>query len=322
MKKLLYICFALLPFAGCKEKPAPETDYVSPAPEFNVDSAYAYVAAQCAFGPRVMNSPAHESCGGYIVQTFKRFGAKVYEQRADVELYTGTLVEMRNIVASYNPEAPVRILVSGHWDSRQWADNDPDEAMHKTPIDGANDGASSVGVLLEIARQLHLQSDSNRVKVGVDLICWDAEDNGQNGGENESSWCLGSQYWSKVRHVPDYTARYGINLDMVGGRQTVFYRERISMACAPDVVNKVWAAANRLGYAHLFSYDDRGGGVIDDHVPVNKGGIPCIDVIGTDSEHGGFPATWHTMGDNMNNIDKETLKAVGQTMLDVIWTEE
>lgn len=322
MRKLSYLFLLPLLLMGCKDKPKVDTDYVSPAPSFNEDSAYVYVAEQCAFGPRVMNSVAHDSCGEYIARKFREFGAVVYDQYADSKLYDGTPIKMRNIIASYNPEAAARILIAGHWDSRQWADNDPDERNHNTPIDGANDGGSSIGVMLEIARQLQLQSDSNRVKIGVDLICWDAEDSGESGSSNESSWCLGSQYWSGKRHLDGYTARYGINLDMVGGHSTIFYREQYSMAYAPSVVDKVWAAAQRIGYGKFFSYDENGGYITDDHLQVNRGGIPCIDVIGTDKENGGFPSMWHTLNDNMKNINKETLKAVGQTMLEVIWTEE
>ena len=319
MKRILYFVALALMLAGCKEKKVEGADYVSPAPAFCEDSAYAYVAEQCAFGPRVMNSAAHDSCGEYIAQKFKSFGAVVYDQYADSKLYDGTPIKMRNIIASYNPEAPVRILIAGHWDSRQWADNDPDEANHNTPIDGANDGGSCIGVMLEIARQLQLANDSNQVKIGVDLICWDAEDSG-NGG-SESSWCLGSQYWSGIRHIEGYTARYGINLDMVGGGNTIFYREQYSMSYAPTVVDKVWGAAQRIGYGKYFSYDNEGGHITDDHLQVNRGGIPCIDVIGSDTETGGFPRTWHTLDDNIKHISKETLKAVGQTMLEVIWTE-
>lgn len=322
MKKILYVLGVALLMIGCKEKPVVDANYVSPAPEFCEDSAYAFVAEQCQFGPRTMNSEAHEKCGDYIAETFKRLGAVVYDQYADAKLFNGTPVKMRNIVASFHPERAERILIAGHWDSRAWADNDPNEANHNTPIDGANDGASSVGVMMEIARQLRLDSDSNKVKVGVDLICWDAEDSGESGGGSSNSWCLGSQYWSGFRHVNGYTARYGINLDMVGGHNTVFYREQYSMMYAPSVVDKVWAAAHRIGYGKYFSYDDEGGAITDDHLEVNRGGIPCIDVIGSDKDNGGFPSTWHTLNDNIKNISKETLKAVGQTMLEVIWTEQ
>ncbi|NLV53395.1 MAG: M28 family peptidase [Bacteroidales bacterium] len=322
MRKILYLLFIPLLMTGCKEVKNHTTDYVSPAPEFCVDSAYAYMENQCAFGPRIMNSAAHDSCGEYIAQKFKGFGLTIYDQYADSKLYDGTPIKMRNIIASFNPEAAERILISGHWDSRQWADNDPEEANHNTPVLAANDGASSIGVMIEIARQLQLQADSNKVQIGVDFICWDAEDSGESGSANESSWCLGSQYWSGIRHVDGYTARYGINLDMVGGRNTVFYREQYSMAYAPAVVDKVWGAAHRIGYGKYFSYEDKGGAITDDHLQVNRGGIPCIDVIGSDKEKGGFPSTWHTIYDTMENIDKAVLKAVGQTMLEVIFTEQ
>ena len=335
MRKLLYLLLFPLLLLGCKEKQNVDTSYVSPAPSFNEDSAYQYVAEQCAFGPRVMNSAAHDSCGNYIARKFKTFGATVYDQYANSKLYDGTPIQMRNIIAAFNPDAPARIIICGHWDSRPWADHDHDEENHRTPIDGANDGGSSIGVMLELARQLQKdfaeKGDSSlfalHPSLGIDFICWDAEDCGtpswaNDGEDHESTWCLGSQYWSGKRHLDGYTARYGINLDMVGNANTIFYRERISMAYAPTIVDKVWAAANRIGYGKYFSYDDEGGGVTDDHLQVNRGGIPCIDVIGTDTQEGGFPATWHTMDDDINHIDKETLKAVGQTMLEVIWTEE
>ena len=336
MKKLLYLIGILLTVAGCKGGKTGEAEYVSPAPVFDEDSAYTYVAEQCAFGPRVMNTAAHDSCGDYIAEKFREYGAKIYDQYADAKLYDGTPVKMRNIIASFNPAAQTRLIISGHWDSRPWADHDSDEAKHQTPIDGANDGASSIGVMMEIARLLKedaaTKGDSAlfRMKpdLGVDFICWDAEDCGtptfaeDDEESHESTWCLGSQYWSGVRHVDGYTARYAINLDMVGGNQTVFYREGYSMNYAPALVDKVWGAAHRIGYGQYFSYDAGIGHVTDDHLQVNRGGIPCIDVIGVDSSIGGFPATWHTVNDNVKNINRETLKAVGQTMLEVIWTEQ
>lgn len=333
MRKLLYLLLLPLLLTGCKEKKYAPAAYISPAPQFCEDSAYAYIAEQCAFGPRVMNTAAHDSCGNYIAQKFSSFGATIYNQHADANLYDGTPIKMRNIIAAFNPDATARIIISGHWDSRPWADYDPDPTYHHTPIDGANDGASSIGVMLELARQLQKDATEKgdsalfalNPSLGIDFICWDAEDCGtpqfDANGNHESTWCLGSQYWAGKRHIDGYTARYGINLDMVGNGNSVFYCEQISMAYAPSVVNKVWAAAHRIGYGKFFNYEN-GGAVTDDHLQVNRGGIPCIDVIATDTNTGGFPATWHTMDDNIKNINKETLKAVGQTMLEVIWTEK
>ena len=336
MKQLLYLIAIPLFVIGCKGGNTNDVEYVSLAPSFNEDSAYTYIEEQCAFGPRVMNSASHDSCGNYIAEKFKSYGARIYDQYADAKLYDGTPIKMRNIVASFNPDAPTRIIISGHWDSRPWADHDSDETKHHTPIDGANDGASSIGVMIEIARQLQTniatKGDSAlfRLKpdLGIDFICWDAEDcgtpafAGEDEESGESTWCLGSQYWSGIRHVEGYTAKYAINLDMVGGNQTVFYREGYSMNYAPTIVDKVWGAAHRIGYGKYFSYDGGVGYITDDHLQVNRGGIPCIDVIGIDASVGGFPATWHTVNDNIRNINRETLKAVGQTMLEVIWTEQ
>jgi Zn-dependent M28 family amino/carboxypeptidase len=280
-----------------------------------------------------MNTAAHDSCGNYIANKFESFGAKVYNQYADSKLYDGTPIKMRNIVACINPDANVHILISGHWDSRPWADHDEDENMHHTPIDGANDGASSIGVMLEMARilndDLKANGDSAMLRqkgLAIDFICWDAEDSGtpefadNHDMDDSKTWCLGSQYWAGVRHVEGYTARYGINLDMVGGNKTIFYKEGYSMRFAPALVDKVWSTASKLGYTNYFS-NETCGYVTDDHVQVNLGGIPCIDIIGADAEGDGFPSTWHTMNDNIDNINKQTLKAIGQTMLTVLWNE-
>ena len=279
MKRILYFSVLALMLVGCKEKKVEVTDYVSPAPIFCEDSAYAYVAEQCAFGPRVMNSAAHDSCGEYIAQKFKSFGAVVYDQYADSKLYTGTPIKMRNIIASYNPEAPARILIAGHWDSRQWADNDPDEANWRKPVMAANDGASGVAVMLELARQLQ-QNDSARM--AVDFICFDAEDWGVPQWEEQvdgDSWALGAQYWAASSLPQQGNYQFGILLDMVGGQGAKFYREAFSMQYARNIVERVWQAANTAGYGSIFPYKDSGG-VTDDHVPVNeKASIPCIDII-------------------------------------------
>ncbi|MCM1311802.1 MAG: M28 family peptidase [Bacteroides sp.] len=299
-----------------------EETYVSDVPAFCEDSAYSYVAAQCDFGPRTVNSEAHDACGDYIAEKFRSFGAEVTEQYADTKLYDGTPVRLRNIVASYNPDTPVRLLVCAHWDSRPWADHDDNEANQRTPIDGANDGASGVGVMLELARQIQQTAPA----VGIDFICFDAEDCGMpqwadDGGNHESTWCLGSQHWASFRHKDGYMARYGILLDMVGGSSSLFCKEGFSMHFAPGVVDKIWAAARRIGYSHYF-VNESGGYVTDDHVPVNRSGIPCVDIIASDAEDGGFCGTWHTVDDNLAHISRQTLKAVGQTMMEVIYNEK
>ncbi len=298
-----------------------DEDYQPVAPTFNTDSAYAYVAQQCSYGPRVMNTAAHDSCGLWIAETFRRLGLDVTEQQTVMQRYDGLSLNVRNIIASYQPQHPQRILIAAHWDSRPWADNDDNTDLHHTPISGANDGASGVAVLLELARMMQSQAPS----IGVDLICFDAEDCGtpqwdDDGRSHEHTWCLGSQHWSQQHHVEGYQARYGILLDMVGGQNSHFCKEGFSMRYAPSIVDRVWNLAHRLGYGSYFSHET-GGYVTDDHLSVNRSGIPCIDIIANDKETGGFCATWHTHLDDLPHIDRNTLRAVGQTVAETIYTE-
>lgn len=301
-----------------------DTIPMAKAPEFNADSAFRYTAEQCAFGPRVPNTEAHRLCGDYIAGKFKDFGATVTDQRADVKAYDGTVLKARNIIASYHPEAEARILVCAHWDSRPWADNDPDEANWHKPVLAANDGASGVAVMLEMARQLQAAPINN---IGIDFICFDAEDYGipqwdDRAGSDATSWCLGSQYWAANPHVYGYKARFGILLDMVGGMGSTFSKEGFSLRYASQVVDLVWQTASQMGYGQFFP-DREGGYITDDHVPVNQiAQIPCIDIVPyfTDGDSG-FGPTWHTVSDDMEHIDRQVLKAVGQTVLQVIYNE-
>lgn len=214
-------------------------------PQFDADSAYLYVKNQVDFGPRVPNTKEHVACGNYLVGKLEAFGAKVTNQYADLIAYDGTLLKARNIIGSYKPESKKRIALFAHWDTRPWADNDADEKNHHTPILGANDGASGVGALLEIARLVNQQQP----ELGIDIIFLDAEDYGTpqfyEGKHKEEAWCLGSQYWSRNPHVQGYNARFGILLDMVGGENSVFLKEGYSEEFAPDINKKVWKAAKK-----------------------------------------------------------------------------
>ena len=289
------------------------------APIFNPDSAYLYVKKQVDFGARVPNTDAHKACAAYLSNELRRFGAEVTEQHATLKAYDSTILNSVNIIGAFNPEKTIRILLAAHWDSRPFADNDHDVNNYNKPVLGANDGASGVGVLLEIARLMN----EKLPEVGVDIIFFDSEDYGQpyfyRQAEVPNSWCLGSQYWAKNPHIPNYHARYGILLDMVGAAGASFKKDKISMIYAPHVVIKVWTKAQSLGYASLFR-DEEGGYITDDHVYINElAGIPCIDIIDFDD---GFFEHWHTVNDDMKNIDKNTLKAVGQTLLVVIYNEK
>ncbi len=286
---------------------------------FNADSAYAYIERQVACGPRVPGTEGHRLCQRFLADELKRLNADtVIEQKTVVTAFNGDRLPINNIFAQYNKAARRRILLLAHWDTRPWADAEPDPSKHSTPIPGANDGGSGVGVLLEIARNLAAKQPA----VGADILFVDAEDYGNTGGDDES-WCLGTQYW--IKNMPYDLGKlpaYGILLDIVGGTNAKFYREYFSEQYAPEINNKVWAAANASGYSSRFINQARGA-VTDDHVYINEAGIPCIDIIEcANSATGSFPPTWHTLSDDMSSISRSTLKAVGQTVLNLIYSEQ
>lgn len=292
-------------------------------PIFSADSAYNFIQQQVDFGARVPNSEAHKACGIYLENKLTEYGAKVIIQEADLIAFDGTVLKSKNIIASYQPESKDRIILFAHWDTRPWADHDAEINKRREPVLGANDGASGVGVLLEIARIFNEQLPA----IGVDIILFDAEDYGApedlSSYETNDSWCLGSQYWSKNKHKPGYRARYGILLDMVGGKNAQFYREQISDYFAKSLVDKVWKKASELGFEYYF-VNKQGGSITDDHLYVNKiAKIPSIDIIQYDpNSESGFGHFWHTTNDTMENIDKNTLHAVGTTLLHIIFNEK
>lgn len=324
----IFICAFL--FVGCtsvqskKSIPAANTaTYTKVSPDFNADSAYLFVEKQVNFGPRVPGTSSHTACGDYLVEKLAQFGAEVTEQKADITHYNGQNILLRNIIGSYFPEKEKRILLFAHWDSRPFADEETDPAKQKQPIAGADDGASGVGVLLEIARQLQ----QTPTEVGVDLVFFDMEDWGQPSFDKEfvsgNWWCLGSQYWAEHPHVPGYKAHYGILLDMVGGAGATFQKEGYSVQYASNVVEKIWNTAASLGYKNFF-VSKKGGYITDDHVSVNqKHRAPSANIIHLkDDTKTGFAPHWHTLADDMRNIDRNTLKAVGQTVMEVIYNEK
>lgn len=330
-KSFLYFCAAIVMAAtisSCKsakkDSTAGDEAVALVGPTFNADSAYAYCEQQCLFGPRTMNSEAHDKCAQWIVNKFKQFGCEVTTQNADLKGWDGTLLKSQNIIARTKPEVTTRLLVCAHYDSRPWADNDPDSTNWRKPVMAANDGASGVAVMLELARLM--QNDST-VNVGVDFVCFDAEDYGvpqwSSAPDSQDSWALGAQYWAE--HQPQgYEARYGVLLDMVGGEGAKFYQESVSKQYAAEIVNKVWRTASQIGYGSYFPMQE-GGMITDDHVPVNeKAGIACIDIIPfyPDCQQSSFGPTWHTINDTMEHIDRATLKAVGQTMVQILYSEK
>jgi glutaminyl-peptide cyclotransferase len=297
-----------------------------PPPAFNSDSAYYFIEKQISFGPRVPGYASHQKCVDFIEAKLKEYGAVTYIQSFSTEAYHGGEMHLKNIIGSFNPTASKRILLATHWDTRPYADKD--SVMQDVPIPGANDGGSGTGVLLEIARVL---SQNPLSKIGVDMIFFDGEDQGEPEGyvmektiENAGKiwWCLGSQYWSKNMHIPNYKARFGILLDMVGGKDARFYREGGSMQFAKKYVNKVWRAAHKIGHEKYFIRKNVRG-IMDDHIFVNRdAGIPMINIIEYNPmSKDFFPEYHHTHGDNMCVIGKETLQAVGETVLYIIYNE-
>ena len=300
-----------------------DTIAMQSCPKFVAENALRHIEAQCTLGPRVPGTAAWKACGDSIVAWFSALGLQVEEQKTTVTLYDGSQFPCRNIIACLNPNNADRILLCAHWDSRPWADNDSDESNHHTPVLAANDGASGVAVMLELARIL---SASDSIRTGIDFICFDAEDCGTpqwyDGDHEADSWCLGSQYWARQAAESQYQARFGILFDMVGGRGSTFSREGYSMQYASPVVEMLWHIAHQLGYGHYFPLRDSGF-ITDDHVSVNQiAQVPCIDIVPYHTDGpSSFGPTWHTINDTPENIDPNVLEAVGQSVLQLIYND-
>jgi hypothetical protein len=293
-------------------------------PLFNADSALSFVKAQCDFGPRVPGTDAHRECGDYLAAQMRLFSPDVTEQAFKARAYDGAILSGRNIITRFQPEQKARIMLAAHWDSRPFADHDPDPAKRAMPVMGANDGASGVGVLIEIARLLA----EYKPAIGVDIFFFDLEDYGPpedaQGVSKNEYWGLGSQHWSRNPHEYNYRPRYCILLDMVGAPDAVFMQEGFSIYYAPDKVKKVWDTAHRLGYGKYFPYE-RGSFINDDHYFINEiARIPAIDIIHLDpnSSNGSFFEYWHTTEDTFERIDKETLRVVGEVATAVLFGEK
>ncbi|WP_414628133.1 M28 family peptidase [Porphyromonas somerae] len=293
------------------------TRELPPSP-FVAEKAYAHIAQQLAFGPRVPNTEAHRATANYIVGELEQLGLEVKRQEMSLTAYDGTKLECVNIIGSYQPERERRIMLFAHWDTRPFADNDPNPKMREVPILGADDGASGPGVMLELARLLASEGLEN---YGVDLMFFDAEDYGLPAWEtqyqvnSEYTWALGTQYWTKNLHKEGYKAEFGILLDMVGAKNAVFKRESLSQESAGQLVTKIWKVAEELGHGTYFQ-NKMGGAITDDHCFVIRNlRIPCVDIINYDEDFGDY---WHTHNDNLDIISKETLQAVGETVWQVL----
>lgn len=346
MKSFIYIPLLLLiGLLGCScgnrqtngDTPGEQSETHNDSPKSSPDSLYEFVARQVAFGPRTPGSEAHRQCGDYIIKQLETYGIDtIIEQNASATIFTGERKPIRNILGQINPQAKNRILLLAHYDTRPWADEEELPENQTKPIDGANDGASGVAVLLELARHLgpkpspsateqsgrllEAQASSSHPRVakelGIDLLFVDLEDSGESGADREDSWCLGSQYWVEhLPYTPENLPRFGILLDMVGGHNATFPREYISQALAREAVDKIWSTAATNGLADRFP-NTIGGSIIDDHLYLNRAGIPCVDIIESANPiTGSFNPTWHTLSDNLQSIDRQTLSSVANLLL-------
>jgi len=385
MRVIIWSCLFLLTLFSCADDSQERSKNAKPIssivftpvekPVFVADSAYQYIVEQLAFGPRVPGSKSHANAAVYLEKQFKKWNWQTNLQLGSAVTFNGKEIAIKNIVARFDTTKKSRVLLMAHWDTRPFADRD--EIRKTEAIDGANDGASGVGVLLEIARII--SSSDLKPNIGIDIVLFDAEDYGQPSGmmsgQTGDTWCLGSQYWAKhlavdyvrpkygilldmvgakdaifpkegvsMQYNPqlvnkiwyfanklgygkyfiDYVRpKYGILLDMVGAKDAIFSKEGVSMQYNPQLVNKIWYFANKLGYGKYFIQQEASGGITDDHLYVNKiAKIPSIDIIHYDPYQGDFGAFHHRHSDDINVIDKTTLEVVGNVVLETIYREK
>ena len=272
---------------------------------FDADRAFKYLQIQCDFGPRPPGSAAHKQTRDYLISELKKFAREVVVQDFTHQSADGPLV-LTNIIAvfgSTETAQPKKTLLAAHWDTRPFADRDPDPEKRHLPILGANDGASGVAILLELARAFHAKPPDTQVIMAL----FDGEDY----GKTTDQMLLGSRYFA--RNMDDvWRPDYGVLIDMVGDKDLDIYIERFSRAAAPDVVKKVWKLARRLRLDGI--YDQMGQGILDDHVPLIEAGIKCIDIIDFNYPY------WHSLEDTPDKCSPESLKTVGRLLLELIYS--
>lgn len=287
-----------------------------PVPEFSAERAVNNIQKQVQFGARYPGSAEHQQTRKFLVKSLQSYAGErnVYVQSFQHTGYDEVNLELHNILASFNPENPVRILLAAHWDTRPRSENDEDSPSR--PLIGADDGGSGVGVLLELARLFQ----NTPPPIGVDIILFDGEDYGRSGDLHH--FFLGSRYWSQNPPVPNYNPRFGILLDMVGGVDAIFPQETYSRQFAPNLVDAVWSLAHEMGFEATFP-DREGAAVSDDHVMVNRyTDIPMINIIHHQRNSDGsarFPSWWHTQQDRMEIIDPVTLQTVGDLIVELVY---
>ncbi len=326
-KALTCICLALVFIltAGCDDGPPPEKPSAQPAitqqppdtfnlPAFSGQAAYQHIEQQVSFGPRNPNSIGHQKALQFFLEELGKYADEVTRQDFTHTGYDGEVLNLANVIASFNKAATRRILLCAHWDTRPRADMD--DTRTDEPIIGANDGGSGVGVLLELARILK----EHPPEVGIDIVLFDGEDYGHQEIDDLQRYFLGSRHF--VDNLPPgYKPSFGVLLDLVGDVDAQFYKEGYSMQYARGVVETLWKAARELGLPHFINRI--GPPISDDHKILNEGGIPTIDIIDSDlvGNHSPNPrrSYWHTHRDTLDNISSETLGAVGKLLVHMIY---
>jgi len=276
----------------------------SPPPVFDEMEAFKFLEAQCSFGPRNPGSYGHQRCLDYIFQELQACADTVFKQVfTHIEYATNTDVEYTNLIARFQQKKERRLIFCAHWDTRPFADEDPDSSNWDRPILGANDGASGVAVLLEIAKIL----EDRKPRYAVDIVLFDGEDGGRKGHTEE--YLLGSKYF--VQNMPVPEPEFVILLDMIGDRDLQIYKEVFSNRYAPEVVDLLWEKAAELKLPGFFRLTKHT--MIDDHIPFLERGIPAVDIIDMDYPY------WHTLEDTPDKCSPQSLKVVGELLLAVLY---
>ena len=299
-----------VPGSSPKDTSAAHPRAGSSVPEFDGQRAFSFLLGQTAFGPRNPNSDGHRGCLRYLADELRSRTPEVLLQEFMEAGYDGEALPLTNILASFRPDLKERILLCAHWDTRPRAEQDENKDRRNQPITGANDGASGVAVLLELARLFHEQPPP----VGVDIVLFDGEDYGKEG--DLTRYLLGSRHFARTIDRAALPS-FGILLDMVGDAFLDLPREGHSVRYAPDVVDLVWGTARRLGFTEFL--DEIGPEIYDDHVPLNEAGIKTIDLIDFN-----YPDPtnrfWHTHQDIPENCSAQSLRTVGTVLAAVVYS--
>lgn len=318
MKSILSVIFLMSVFIiSCSEEkervvaPIYTINYNAETPKFIAQNAFDEIKAQVEFGPRNPNSEGHKNALQYLQSKLSEYADEVVIQSFEYSGYDDVRLSLSNIIAKFNPLSENRILLCAHWDTRPWADADPDPERRDLPISGANDGASGVGVLLEIARIL----SQHKLEYGIDIVLFDGEDYGK---ENDLlNFCLGSKYFAVASKSDPH---FAILLDLVGDKNAIFPKETYSIQYASEIVELIWDTAKNVNASKFIN--TTGSPIYDDHIPLNSSGIKTINII--DNDYVGQKASnrkfWHTHEDTIDKIGIETLQQVGNVIVKLIFS--